>query len=51
MSKQEMIEIVDNQVKYGLPREEAIRLLAFFMDEDDPENHAEMWFQQKIGGG
>lgn len=51
MSKQEMIEIVDKQVEFGLPREEAIRLLAFTLGEDDPENHAEMWFQQKIGGG
>lgn len=51
MSKQEMIAFVEDQTSKGLDREDAIRLLAFFMDEDDPDNKAELWFQQMVGGG
>lgn len=50
MSKQKMIEIVDMQIKYGLPRQEAIRFLAFVMGVEDPDNQAEIWFQQVVGG-
>ena len=54
MSRQEMIEFVENQVKKGLSREDSIRNLAFFMDEDDPVellfHDPEVWFQQMIAG-
>lgn len=58
MTRGEMKEFVEDQLK-KIPgdRENAIRMLAFAMDEDDPcENGpnplaAELWFQQKIAGG
>lgn len=57
MTRGEMIQFVEDQLK-KIPgdRENAIRLLAWHMDEDDPCEHtddpmaAEIWYQQKIGG-
>lgn len=51
MEKKEMEMFVQDQINKGLTREDAIRNLAFFMDEDDPGDDAELWFQQKVGGG
>lgn len=55
-----MIEFVEDQIKKGLSRVDAIRNLAFALDEDDPcdscvtkiqdEWCVEVWFQQKIAG-
>lgn len=50
MTRGYMIEFVEDQIKKGLSRIEAIRNLAFDLDEDDPEDNAEVWFQQKIAG-
>lgn len=49
MNKQ-MFDFVEDQMSKGLSREDAIRLLAFSMDHDDPED-AELWFQQVCCGG
>jgi len=49
MNKQ-MFDFVEDQMSKGLSREDAIRLLAFGMDHDDPED-AELWFQQICCGG
>ena len=51
MSKQQMMEFVDDQMKKGLAREDANRLLALAMDQDDQDNKFELWFQQDVGGG
>ena len=50
ITRGEMIAFVESQLK-KIPgdRENAIRLLAFHMDEDDPEN-PELGFQQMVGG-
>lgn len=50
MDKQSMIDFVEDQMGKGLTREDAIRLLAFGMDHDDPEDQAELWFQQVCCG-
>lgn len=57
MTRQEMIDFVEEQLqKIPFDRENAIRLLAFHLGEDDPcefgpnPRAAEYWFQQKIGG-
>lgn len=51
MTRGYMIEFVEDQIiKKGLSRIDAIRNLAFYLDEDDPEDNAEVWFQQKIAG-
>jgi len=50
MSKQEMMIFVDEQVKKGVSRQDAIRLLASSMNQEEPEK-TELWFQQVVGGG
>lgn len=50
MTKEEVQAAVAEQMRKGLSREEAIRHVAFFIGDDDPVD-AEIWFQQKIGGG
>lgn len=50
MERGEMVRFVEDQISKGLTREDAIRNLAFFLEEDDPGDNAELWFQQKIGG-
>lgn len=51
MSKQEMMNFVENEIQKGIDRKDAIRLLALHLDEDDPDNKSELWFQQVVGGG
>jgi hypothetical protein len=50
MTRNEMLQFVEDQLK-KIPndRENAIRMLAFYLNEDDPVN-PEHWFQQKIAG-
>jgi len=50
MTRYEMQAFVQDQINKGLERTDAIRNLAFHLDEDDPEDLAEIWFQQKISG-
>jgi hypothetical protein len=50
MTRHEMQAFVQDQINKGLERTEAIRNLAFHLDEDDPGDFAEIWFQQKISG-
>ena len=50
MTRYEMQTFVQDQTNKGLERNDAIRNLAFHLDEDDPGDFAEMWFQQKISG-
>lgn len=57
LSRSEMIAFVEEQLtKIPNDRENAIRLLAWHMGEDDPCEYtddpmaAELWFQQMIGG-
>jgi hypothetical protein len=51
MGKQGMMEFIEDQISKGLSREDAIRLLAFGMDYECPEDQAELWFQQVCCGG
>lgn len=49
MTRVQMNDFVEDQLKKGLERVDAIRNLAFYIGEDDPVN-PEHWFQQMIGG-
>lgn len=51
MSKQEMMNFVENEIQKGLDRKDAIRLLASYLCEDELDNKSELWFQQVVGGG
>jgi len=48
MTRGEMIEFVNDQTE-KTDRENAIRLLAYFLEHDDPVN-PELYFQQMVGG-
>jgi hypothetical protein len=49
MSRQQMIHFVDEQLAKGLERNDAIRNLALYLNEDDPIN-PEHWFQSIVYG-
>ena len=50
MTRGQMIGFVEDQLKKGLERVDAIRNLAFYIGEDDPGEFSEKWFQELIGG-
>ena len=45
MNRAEMVGFVENEISKGLNREDAIRLLALYLDHDDPTD-PEAWFNQ-----
>lgn len=49
MTRTQMVDFIEDKIKSGLERADAIRNLAFYIGKDDPAD-PEHWFQQMIGG-
>lgn len=47
MTKYDLWTIVQTEVNKGLSKVEAIRMLAFFLDEDDPKDPL-AWYANKL---
>lgn len=47
VTKYDLFTTVETEVNKGLSRVEAIRMLSFFLDEDDPVD-PEGWFREKV---
>jgi len=51
MGKIDINNFIEEQIKAGLSRFEAIKSLAKVFNQEIPENDLEIWLQQNIGGG